>query len=589
MKRAFTINPTAAMAAILVLGLLPIIGSCMHTVRASREEITSGQYTVSALVLRSDEEIRFDSRGARYDSKAGLFEGRTLDGEDRAVGLGDVKRVRYYRFVKGDPKEIESDRFAFTATARREYNESIVRVIRTDGEYVEFDFLGGRLSSAPWQIRGFSKSGEPVSVPLTDVLYVEIRKTDPVMTTVATLGFLALAGAISVGIIMATKESCPFVYSYDGESYILDAEPLGGAITKGLERTDLSRLERIRPVDGFYRLLFRNEVEETQQIDHCEILLVDHPPGTEVVHAPSGGFFAVQDPIPPARVVDESGREITSFFQSRDGIAWQSQMPIDPSAPLPMSRQTLTVTIPRPQRAGDAHLQINAGATFWGSNMIREMLELRGPHVDSWYAAIDAGGPARAELDAWLEREELYDLKVQVLEPDGFHAQGAVHSNGPLVIEDRILPLDLSRVEGDSITLRFDPPFGFWSIDYIALVMDPLACRESAALQPAAVDGGGAAIADLLKARDGVYHTMGEVGEWFVLRFPWEGNHDPRTRTAFLRTSGYYRIRIPEGLADRTTELQSMTAEPDGVVRFSYARFREWAAAMADRSGGAEP
>ena len=70
----------------------------------------------------------------------------------------------------------------------------------------------------------------------------------------------------------AGPQSCPFVYSYDGENYIFDAEPLGGAISEGLKKTDYSRLEHLKGVEGKYHLFLRNELEETQYTDAIKLL-----------------------------------------------------------------------------------------------------------------------------------------------------------------------------------------------------------------------------------------------------------------------------------------------------------------------------
>ena len=61
-----------------------------------------------------------------------------------------------------------------------------------------------------------------------------------------TIGLVAAVAvgtvAIIVGVAAATKQSCPFVYSWDGKQYVFDAEPYGGAITRGLEKDDFSTL-----------------------------------------------------------------------------------------------------------------------------------------------------------------------------------------------------------------------------------------------------------------------------------------------------------------------------------------------------------
>jgi hypothetical protein len=84
-----------------------------------------------------------------------------------------------------------------------------------------------------------------------------------------------------VGVVAATKQSCPFVYSWDGSQYVFDAEPYGGAITRGLEKDDFTQLEQLREQDGLYRLKMVNEVDETQLTNLTELWVVDHLLGPE--------------------------------------------------------------------------------------------------------------------------------------------------------------------------------------------------------------------------------------------------------------------------------------------------------------------
>ncbi len=63
------------------------------------------------------------------------------------------------------------------------------------------------------------------------------------LITVLTLGVLA-------GIAAATKSSYLFIYSWDGEKYVFDGEPYGGAIMPALARTVWSELKHLKEERG---------------------------------------------------------------------------------------------------------------------------------------------------------------------------------------------------------------------------------------------------------------------------------------------------------------------------------------------------
>ena len=132
---------------------------------------------------------------------------------------------------------------------------------------------------------GQGEQGE-IEIPLDSIALVEVREPNAAATALAVVG----AGT-GVGIFIALTKSperppsnsCPFVYSFDGERYRLDSETFAGAAAKGLDRTDYDNLEHLQPVGGLYRLRLVNERPETQYTDELKLIVVDHPPGTQVI------------------------------------------------------------------------------------------------------------------------------------------------------------------------------------------------------------------------------------------------------------------------------------------------------------------
>jgi len=113
-------------------------------------------------------------------------------------------------------------------------------------------------------------------------LWVERRETSVARTVGLTVAIAAAALITVVAIALSTKQSCPFVYSWDGTQYVFDAEPYGGAITRGLERDDYSELEHLREQNGRLPIAVNHEVDETQFTNFVELWVADHAPGTRV-------------------------------------------------------------------------------------------------------------------------------------------------------------------------------------------------------------------------------------------------------------------------------------------------------------------
>jgi len=89
------------------------------------------------------------------------------------------------------------------------------------------------------------------SIPLNEVkmAVVEIKKLNPVMTIIVIVPLAVLLVGI-IGILTYEPQpigygpqSCPFIYSFNGEQYIFDGEPYGLSICEGLKRTEWCGLQ----------------------------------------------------------------------------------------------------------------------------------------------------------------------------------------------------------------------------------------------------------------------------------------------------------------------------------------------------------
>ena len=89
--------------------------------------------------------------------------------------------------------------------------------------------------------------------------------------------------------------------------YVFEAEPYGGAVTRGLERDDYGVLPSLTSDAGAYRLLVTNEVNETQMTNLFELWAVDHPAGLRVVPDEWGRLHTLSQPPPPRSAIDLTG------------------------------------------------------------------------------------------------------------------------------------------------------------------------------------------------------------------------------------------------------------------------------------------
>jgi hypothetical protein len=260
------------------------------------------------------------------------------------------------------------------------------------------------------------------------------------------------------------------------------------------------------------------------------------------------------------------------WLRATDRAAWEPLPPADPAGRV---RQDIVLTFAKPRGATRALLVANVSTGMWGSHMIRELLQLRGAAVQQWYAAIDSDPGALDLLRQWNIREELYVLKLEVEERDGWHVRGLLPGGGPFIAEERVVPLDVSRTTGDSLRIRIRPPLGFWALNSFGVSYDESLDRfvVDTVMPHAARTSDGRDELAALSAADDRYYVMPTTGDHGFVTFRAPAPRPGLLRTIFLHTRGHYRLHLPEqGPADADA-LRRITDEPDAAVRLAAESF----------------
>jgi tetratricopeptide (TPR) repeat protein len=135
------------------------------------------------------------------------------------------------------------------------------------------------------------------------------------------------------------KGSCPFLFAYNGKQmeFVKDSVPWSSAIglrinTLGTARVEATEewykigREQLVPRDGYYDIRITAELWETYYYDYLNLMVVDHPQGTEifvderfVIPAAKLAVTTVSTPRKIARAVNDRGQDVTGFVDALDG------------------------------------------------------------------------------------------------------------------------------------------------------------------------------------------------------------------------------------------------------------------------------
>jgi hypothetical protein len=434
----------------------------------------------------------------------------------------------------------------------------------------------------------------PVTISISDIQQVWIRKTD--VAAIVVLGTFAIVGTVLVTALLIDAignihlvpeyDSCPFVYSFNGEEYVLDAEPYGMAITEGLKRTDWVEMSNLRNVDGKYRVLLANELDETQYTDELKLTVVDHAAGVKIAPDIAGRMHTFAQPIAPLKAVDQKGRDILPFVGENDRVFWMSRLE-DKSAEDGEMRDELVFEFPKPAGAKKAKLLTNAWTTQWGSLSARTFLRLYGSSLPERYADVDRFGPTYGQFLKWMSGEELYTMKIWVETSSGWKARGMIYGGAPVITKDKAYILDVGDVAGEVLRIKLRPPVNFWMVNSLAVDYgedSPIQVAELTA--ETATDPTGRDVRNDLAAMDATYQTSSNRGERTELVFAAPPMKEGLERTVFVKASGYYRIHIDAQGEPQTALIARVLGEPGFAARYSFREYLRWEAGLSGRDDG---
>lgn len=509
--------------------------------------------------------IEFDSAGAVYNKRENMIEGNNDQGIPQKIPVDEAWQIHTVRPTLVSLSDLAKSNNLFIAQI----------VDRNNWVYI-FDKHGGKLVKKHSAITGVTREGVYVEVNPDSILYANVTRTNVAESIFATTG-IVLAVAVGIGvIIVATKESCPFVYSYIDGKYVFDAEPLGGATSMVLERTEYSRMEHLKEVNNKYKIMVRNEVEETQYINEMSLLCIKHDPDKQVYPGINGNFYQIKDPIKPLAAFDEKGTDLKKVVSYDDQLFWQTKMPVNSYLLNKNYRQTLTFVFPKPDTAKTVKLIINAGTSLWGSRMIKEMLQLYGNYIDTWYSKINQKGMEYYQMMNFINSEELYQLKIYVKNNNSWIEKSLINGGGPLISETRVYNLDISDIKGDSLIIKCNPPYGFWTVNYTAVEYNYFSTPAVETIPLIeAIANSRTDIKDKIISSDSIYQVMPNVGDQFFAVYKAEGNNNEIANCYFLKTTGYYKIHIDKNRTLQFDRLSSLT-KPGEIVRWSNENYQKW-------------
>ena len=444
-----------------------------------------------------------------------------------------------------------------------------------------------------------SDPADPIRIPLANIRSIAVRRVSAGKTALLVVGLGVTAAVVAAAASSDAPSpsggggsgggsggdgmySCPLVYSWDGRVWRLDSGTFGGAISRGLARTDVDNLAYATPANGLLRLKVANELAETDYLDALSVLAVDAPAGSTVSPDASGALHTITAPVAPVAARDFAGRDALPRVREADGWHWESSPANRDSSRAADRRDGLELRFVRPAGAMRAKLVLDANNTPWAAALMGRFVAAHGAATQAWYDSLDASPAMARAFGAGIARQAF--LGVSVRAGERWKPQGLAWEAGPEVSKRQVVPLDLTDVVGDTVMVRLESVPSFWLVDRAAIDFSPELPVAVHELRPEAALGAGgwSRLATIVRA-DGVADTL-ETGDSLLVSIRVPPVPSGAERSYLLRTHGWYRIESPESGPPDLALLTRVLDGSDGLSRVATARLQE---AVARLDGGA--
>lgn len=386
-----------------------------------------------------------------------------------------------------------------------------------------------------------------VTIPVSSIHKVEIYDRDTATTVgsyfLGAIGFSASAFALFMILVAIFKESCPFIYTWDGNNFQFAGEIYSGSIHKPLERNDYLKLPTYANQSS-YSMKITNEVREIQHTNLLELLVVDHPENITVLADKSGAIHSLGKIQAPNKATSLSGENVTSQIAAKDDNFYQSTF-AENKIP---QKDGLILEFPSQGKAKMAKLAIHAKNSILLDYMIGQFHDQFG-NAYKGYMKKQQSAP-EAQMRQWALDQGI-PLSLYVERNNKWEFVDYYHIAGPMKFKDDILQVPLNGNETDPLKLKIEFGSFLWEIDYTAIDYSPDQNLTSYTIQAkTALDENKKSVAGLISNDDQKYYSQPTTDNYAEITFDLPDLKE-QSRTIILHSKGWYQVlQDPKGKPD---------------------------------------
>ena len=349
-----------------------------------------------------------------------------------------------------------------------------IRVLTVDTllyTFKSFTFNDSSITGIGEVHRGESTSIFNGTLPFSNVLFIEHLSVSfwkgaymiPLSAGIA-YGLATTLGKESKFDIYSAGSSCPFIYSFDGTKYHLEAEAFGTSVSTALEAQTFSVLHSLKPEDGMLKVRISNERPETHLLNSVHLYAADASDGTSVVLDVDNNLWSLSHTSAPMEASNSSGKDVLTELSQTDGTCWKSDL--SHTSAFSGFRDEIDLEFQEQRDGTDVLLVVNAINTDLITEVYRSVGALLGDATLQFYHALEHDAELQKKLRAWILD---CSLRIEIADGTEWKVVGVLPPEANVTPFSRAIRLRNITTTNGKLRIRLSSLTDVWRIDAVQI------------------------------------------------------------------------------------------------------------------------